>query len=124
MKNLKEGQKTKKNKNEIDLEQIGVPLPEGLESVGVITDEIQSYLPKPVTYEMEVQTQDYIDRPQTPLFTPVKRGEDKTTQIERGDLFDFDDEVEPIVNVLTFKTLEEAQMEVLEEEEIKDLECK
>jgi hypothetical protein len=68
---------------------------------------------------MEVQTQDYIDRPQTPIFTQVKTGEDASTQIEKGELFDFDEEVEPIVNVLTFKTLEEARMEVLEEEEIK-----
>ena len=54
---------------------------------------------------MEVQTQDYIDRPQTSIFTPVKIGEDASTQIEKGELFDFDVEVEPIVNVLTFKTL-------------------
>ena len=70
---------------------------------------------------MEVQTQDYIDLPQIPLFKPEKRGEDAGTQIEKGDLFDFDEEVEPIINVLTFKTLEEAIMEVLEEEVIKEM---
>lgn len=100
---------------------MGVKLPEGLESVGVITTEVQEFLPKPVTYNIEVQTQDYIDRPQTPLFTPVKNGEDKGTQIDKGDLFDFDEEVEPIINVLTFKTLEESRMEVLEEEELKEM---
>ena len=33
--------------------------------------------------------------------------------------FDFDEEVEPMLNVLILKTLEQAQMEVLEEEELK-----
>lgn len=33
--------------------------------------------------------------------------------------FDFDEEVEPMLNVLLLKTLEQAQMEVLEEEELK-----
>jgi hypothetical protein len=101
------------------LESMGVQLPYNLESKGSMTTEIQDILPKPETFEMEVQTQDYIDRPQTPIFTQVKTGEDASTQIEKGELFDFDEEVEPIVNVLTFKTLEEARMEVLEEEEIK-----
>lgn len=32
-------------------------------------------------------------------------------------LFDFDAEVEPMLNVLCSKTLEQARMEVLEEEE-------
>ncbi|MCQ2817526.1 MAG: hypothetical protein MJ252_09710 [archaeon] len=98
-------------------------LPPNLESTGMVTDEINEYLPKPETYEMDVQTEDRNDRPQTPLFNPVKYGEDKGTQIQKGDpdLFDFDMEVEPICNVLTFKTLEEARMEVLEEDEIKEM---
>ena len=104
-----------------ELEAMGVPLPSGLESVAVETTEVPEFLPKPITYEIEVQTQDYIDRPQTPLFTPVKYGEDKATQIEKGELFDFDEEVEPIINVLTFKVLEESRMEVLEEEELKEM---
>jgi radial spoke head protein 3 len=44
----------------------------------------------------------------------------KYTQIYEGDyeLFDFDTEVEPMLNVLIEKTLEQAQMEVLEEHEL------
>ena len=102
-----------------NLEEMGVKLPNNLLNEGVMTGEIGEIEPRAETIEIEVQTQDYIDRPQTPLFTPVKNGEDKYTQIEKGDLFDFDQEVEPIINVLTFKTLEESRMEVLEEEEIK-----
>lgn len=112
--------KQKPNPSE-ELASMGVPLPAGLESIAVETTEVPEFLPKPITYEIEVQTQDYIDRPQTPLFNPVKYGEDKSTQIEKGELFDFDEEVEPIINVLTYKVLEESRMEVLEEEELKEM---
>ena len=116
------GKKSKKGINKVEqLEQMGVPLPPHLESVGSMTTEIKEILPTPETFDMEVQTQDYIDIPQIPLFKPEKRGEDAGTQIEKGELFDFNVEVEPIINVLTFKTLEEARMEVLEEEEIKEI---
>ena len=117
-----QGKKSKKGINKLEqLEQMGVPLPPNLESVGSMTTEIKEILPTPETFDMEVQTQDYIDIPQIPLFKPEKRGEDAGTQIEKGELFDFNVEVEPIINVLTFKTLEEARMEVLEEEEIKEI---
>lgn len=45
----------------------------------------------------------------------------KSTQIYDGDheLFDFNKEVEPMLNVLCQKTLEQARMEVLEEEELR-----
>lgn len=45
----------------------------------------------------------------------------KATQIFPGDheLFNFYEEVEPMLNVLCSKTLEQARMEVLEEEELK-----
>ena len=117
----KQKKKQQKLNKEESLEAMGVPLPSGLENEGTMTTEIKEILPTPETFDMEVQTQDYIDLPQIPLFKPEKRGEDAGTQIEKGDLFDFDVEVEPIINVLTFKTLEEARMEVLEEEEIKEI---
>lgn len=43
--------------------------------------------------EMSTQTDPFKDRPSTPLFIPAKAGLDATTQIEAGDLFDFDFEV-------------------------------
>ena len=43
--------------------------------------------------EMSTQTDPFKDRPSTPLFIPAKAGLDATTQIEDGDLFDFDFEV-------------------------------
>ncbi len=80
--------------------------------------------PRPITFNIEVQTDEYIDRPQTPLFWPEKTGVDVFTQIEDGELFNFDEEVEPILNCLLSKILEQSRMEVLEEEEIKDMKVK
>jgi len=59
----------------------------------------------------------FVNRPETPTFIPNKEGEDKETQIEEGELFDYDLEVEPILQVLVGKTLEQSRIEVLEEHE-------
>ena len=68
--------------------------------------------------DIAVQTDPFIDRPPTPLFVPAKTGVDAVTQILPGELFDFDFEVEPILEVLVGKTLEQGMMEVMEEEEL------
>jgi len=51
-------------------------------------------------------------------YTPMKTGVDAATQIFPLDLFNFDKEVEPILDVLTTKTLEQALIEVEEETEL------
>ena len=71
--------------------------------------------------EEQTQTEAFLDRPLSPLFIPTKSGVDKTTQIEDGDLFDFDLEVVPILEVLVGKTLEVSMVEVMEEEELASL---
>ncbi|UPR03200.1 flagellar radial spoke protein 3 [Chloropicon primus] len=68
--------------------------------------------------EISTQTDAFLDRPPTPRFIPMKTGVDMETQIESGEIFDFDLEVEPILEVLVGKTLEQGLMEVLEEEEL------
>eukprot|EP00741_Cyanophora_paradoxa_P017386 tig00020964_g16795.t1 len=68
--------------------------------------------------DADTQTDLFMDRPPTPLFVPKKTGVDAQTQIEDGDLFNFDLEVEPILEVLVGKVLEQSMMEVLEEEEL------
>ncbi|CAL8084896.1 unnamed protein product [Calicophoron daubneyi] len=67
------------------------------------------------------QTDYFLDRPPTPLFVPAKTGIDVETQIYRDDLFDFNLEVQPILEVLVGKTMEQALLEVMEEEELADL---
>jgi hypothetical protein len=51
----------------------------------------------------------------------MKRGVDKKTLVEDNELFIFDREVQPLLTALCGKTLENAQMEVLEEEELRTL---
>ena len=71
---------------------------------------------------MGIATEFYLDRPPVPLFQPKMPAKEncKATQIFDADaeLFDFDKEVEPMLNVLCMKTLEQARMEVLEETEL------
>ena len=61
-------------------------------------------------------------RPPSPAI-PRKTGIDNETQVEDvRELFDFDAESDPIVNVIVAKTLEQALFEVRHEEELKALE--
>ncbi|NXY42554.1 RSPH3 protein, partial [Ceuthmochares aereus] len=74
-----------------------------------------------IEVDRECQTDEFLDRPPTPLFIPAKTGRDVATQIEEGELFDFDVEVKPILEVLIGKTIEQALLEVMEEEELAQL---
>ena len=78
---------------------------------------------KPPEKEEGVATKFYLDRPPVPLFQPKMPAKEncKATQIfdEDPELFDFEQEIEPMLNVLVKKTLEQARMMVLEEEELK-----
>ncbi|KAG5447424.1 Radial spoke head protein 3 [Clonorchis sinensis] len=71
--------------------------------------------------DVECQTDAFLDRPPTPQFVPAKTGADVETQIYEGDLFDFDLEVREVLEVLLGKTLEQALLEVAEEEELANL---
>ncbi|XP_057675118.1 radial spoke head protein 3 homolog [Corythoichthys intestinalis] len=71
-----------------------------------------------VTKDADSQTDPFLDRPATPLFIPAKSGEDVATQILEGELFDFDREVQPVLEVLVGKTIEQSLLEVMEEEEL------
>lgn len=87
------------------------------------TDDYKELLTdKPEDAEVGVATEFYLDRPPVPLFQPRMPSKDncKSTQIYDGDyeLFNFDKEVEPMLNVLIEKTLDQARMEVLEEHEL------
>ena len=95
---------------------------EGRKHIDVQTENYLEELTDAVRVnEADTQTDAFLDRPPTPLFVPQKIGVDVETQIFEGDLFDFDLEVEPILEVITGKTLEQALMEVLEEEELANL---
>lgn len=93
---------------------------DGRKHVQVYTDEnVELLTDKPPKYEKDAQTDFVIERPVKRLYMPKKTGEDRETQIWDGELFKFDYEVEPILQVLVGKTLEQGRMEVLEEEELR-----
>ena len=76
--------------------------------------------------EKKVATEFYLDRPPVPLFQPKMPAKEncKYTEIDdegRRLIFDFDKEVEPMLNVLCMRTLEQARMEVLMEEVLKTM---
>lgn len=81
----------------------------------VYLEELTDTVPE---VDTTTQTDAFLDRPPTPTFVPPRSGVDASTQILNGDLFDFDFEVEPILEVLVGKVLEQSLMEVMEEEEL------
>lgn len=101
----------------------GTPEPvSGRKHMDIQTDSyLEELTERTVEFEAETQTDFLLDRPPSPLFMPTKIGYDCGTQIEDGELFDFDREVEPVLEVLVGKTLEQSMMEVLEEEELASL---
>lgn len=108
-----------------DANEFRAPTPEpvqGRHHIDVQTDayleEVSDKVPE---HDVDTQTDEFLDRPASPLFVPIKTGVDKHTQILEGDLFDFELEVEPILDVLVGKTLEQSMMEVMEEEELAQL---
>lgn len=73
--------------------------------------------------EHELEPDYYIDRPPSPMFIPNPEGDQKSIQIndKDDDLFDFELEAEPILQVLVGKALELAQIEAIEEFEKREL---
>lgn len=73
----------------------------------------------PTTKQACNQTDIFLKRPPTPEYVPRKTGVDISTQVDDvRDLFKFDEEVAPIVDVIVQKTLEQALFEVQSEEEL------
>jgi radial spoke head protein 3 len=73
--------------------------------------------------EFDLEPDYYIDRAPDAIFIPNPEGEIKATQIfdRDPDLFDYENEVEPILQVLVGKSIEHARIEVIEEYEAKEL---
>jgi hypothetical protein len=70
---------------------------------------------------VKCQTDEFEPRAETPKYVAKKTGIDKITQIEDYDLFDFDREVQPILNVLLTKNVEQSLLEVEEESELDEI---
>ncbi|KAL3691315.1 hypothetical protein R1sor_004966 [Riccia sorocarpa] len=91
----------------------------GRKHCDVQTDQYLEELPDDVPdFNAITQTDDFLDRPSTPLFIPWKSGPDKETQIYENDLFNFDMEIEPLLEVLVGRSIEQAVMEVMEDHQL------
>lgn len=82
---------------------------------------LEELLTRPTEYNAECQTDLYLYQMSTPPYIPNKNGIDVATDIGDGDLFDFDTEVQPILDALIEMTVTQALEEVIQEEEIADL---
>mmetsp|Transcript_60551 Transcript_60551/g.131215 ORF Transcript_60551/g.131215 Transcript_60551/m.131215 type:complete len:371 (+) Transcript_60551:35-1147(+) len=104
----------------MDSGRVGTPPPvPGRSHMNMQTETfLEELTDKPVDMDAETQTQAFMDRPVSPLFVVSKTGRDVETQIEGGDLFDFDVEVEPILEVLVGKTIHISMLELMQEEEL------
>lgn len=106
-------------------EQLRPQTPEPVEGRKHVDVQTELYLEeiadRVIEVDMECQTDAFLDKPPTPLFIPAKTGKDVATQILEGELFDFDLEVKPMLEVLVGKTIEQSLLEVTEEEELADL---
>lgn len=86
-----------------------------------ISDKItEKKLPIPVS-DLAIQSDPINYTNQEKPFIPQKIGKDIGVQIEDGDLFNFDNDVQPLLIVLCGKVLEQALQELHEEDEIKNL---
>jgi len=95
---------------------------DGRKHIDVQTEQyLEELTDRPVEVDVVTQTDAFMDQLPAPMFIPMKTGVDVETQIYEGDLFDFDMEVEPILEVLVGKTLEQSMMEVMEEEELQNM---
>jgi len=115
--------RAKARKRAAEKRRIKTPEPvEGRRHVEIQTDlyleELYDKVPEAIA---ATQTDLFLDRAPSPLYIPQKSGVDAATQIYDGELFDFNFEVEPILEVLVGKTLEQALIEVMEEEELEML---
>jgi len=73
--------------------------------------------------EFDIEADYFIDRAPDATYIPNEEGHGKATQIFDGDhdLFDYENEVEPVLQVLVGKSIEHARIEVIEEYEARVL---
>jgi len=71
--------------------------------------------------EFDVEPDFYIDMAPDAIFVPELDGVDKQNHVGTKDIFDFESEARPVLQVLVGKALDQAQVEVIEEWEYAQL---
>lgn len=86
----------------------------------LLSGQLFQLFSRPSEVEQSCQTDLFLQRPVTPHYVPVKNGVDVSTFID-NELFDFDLEVQPVLENIIGRTLQQALTEVIHEEEIAEL---
>jgi len=74
--------------------------------------------------DVSEQTDEMMAEPPSPPYVPRKTGVDTGTQVENSMVFTFDEDVAPLIEVVTSKILEQSLMEVREEEDLSRLDAR
>lgn len=102
--------------------QRNLTLDQRFKDFGIATEKVKCFeMPTPITFEVEVQTDPLPPKEQEKFEWPAYTGIEVGTQIEDNDLFNFDKEVKPLVQIIVSKIIEESRREVLEEEEREEI---
>mmetsp|Transcript_105026 Transcript_105026/g.301953 ORF Transcript_105026/g.301953 Transcript_105026/m.301953 type:complete len:451 (-) Transcript_105026:130-1482(-) len=113
--------KPRRRKRETEPNIFDMPLPEQERKLVDLTGHLTAKEVVVVADTVDCQTDEFLPEPPKGQYQTQKTGIDATTQVEDGELFDFDYEVEPILDVLVNKTLEQSMMEVEEEHEMSSM---
>jgi hypothetical protein len=98
---------------------VSPPPVDGRVHMNIQTDDfLEELTDRPIEIDATTQTLAELNRPSSPLFVPAKVGKDVETQIVQGDLFNFDAEVEPVLELLVGKTIHVSMLELMQEEEL------
>ncbi|XP_030372931.1 radial spoke head protein 3 homolog B [Scaptodrosophila lebanonensis] len=99
---------------------LGTPPPvKGRKHETIQTEKyLEKLVQRPPELSVDTQTDLYLEKPPTPLFIPAKVGIDVGTEIGDGELFHFDAEAQPIIDVLVDACIEQSMLEVAHEMEL------
>lgn len=102
---------------------IGTPPPvKGRRHEQIQTEKyLEELFNHPPEQTVECQTDLYLLNPPIAPYIPTKSGVDVSTEIGDGDLFDFDTEVDPIVESLVGVSVEQALIELMHEEQVAEI---
>lgn len=82
---------------------------------------LEELLVKPTDYSVECQTDMYLYEIPNAPYVSTKSGVDVATETETDKLYDFDEEVEPILDALVEISMKQALNELMQEEEMIEL---
>ncbi|XP_017863622.1 PREDICTED: putative uncharacterized protein DDB_G0289263 [Drosophila arizonae] len=102
---------------------LGTPPPvQGRKHENIQTEKyLEKLLQRPPEYSVDTQTDLFLEKPPTPPYVPAKVGVDVGTEIGEGELFHFDAEAQPIIDVLVDSCIEQSMLEVAHEMELASL---